>query len=434
MKYLTQLIGKTVVHPSGERLGKVIEVVVTPDDPLPTISALQIKTDDGGTFLPASSIAITFDGRECKLKVPFTQIAPYQIRDDDFSLVRDVLDRQIVDVHDYRVVRVNDITLDTLPDGRLGLLGVDAGMHGLMRRMGLENALRSVSKFLRFAPSEENIIPWIDVESLPRHNAGEPLKLKIAYDKLSKLHPADIADILEQMEPSDRKRVLETLDIETAADALAEADDDVQLSALQHLDEERAADILEEMPADEAADVLGDMAPERRDDLLGRMDADEREDVEDLLPYHDQTAGGLMTNEYVAIKPDFTAQQAIDTLRALEPEAETIYYIYVIDDDEKLLGVLSLRDLIVAKPETPVADFAISKVRSVHVDAGVDEVAHKFERYGLLALPVVDDNGALQGIITIDDTLAELLPDDWRKRSRRSERDREREREREHAK
>ncbi|MDR3710711.1 MAG: CBS domain-containing protein [Capsulimonadaceae bacterium] len=429
MKYLTQLIGRTVVHPDGERLGKIIEVVVTADDPLPTVSAYQIKTEDGGVFLPSSAVDIYFDGRECALKAPFTKIPPYQINDKDSSLVRDVLDRQIVDVHDYRVVRANDIILDTLPDGRLALVGVDAGIHGLARRIGLEGTVRSIGRLFRLSPSDENVIPWNDVESLPRHNAGEPLKLKIPYEKLSKLHPADIAEILTQMEPSDRKQVLESLDVETAADVLAEADDDVQLSALRHLDQERAADILEEMPADEAADVLGDMDPVHRDDLLGRMDADEREDVEELLPYHDSTAGGLMTNEFVAIKPDITAQDAIDTLRNLEPEAETIYYIYVVDADEHLVGVLSLRDLIVAKPDRFVSDFMITKVRTLTVDAGVEEVAKKFEKYGLLAIPVVDADNVLQGIITIDDTLEQLLPADWRKRPSRIERDRDRDRE-----
>ena len=404
-----------------------MELVVTPGDTLPTVSAYQIKTEDGAVFIPASSIDIGFESRDLTLKSPFTKIPPYPIAEGDFSLVRDVLDRQIVDIHDYRVVRVNDILLDALQDGRLALVGVDAGIHGLARRLGFEGAVRSLAKMLRLTPSEENVIPWNDVESLPRHNAGEPLKLKIPYEKLSKLHPVDIAEILTQMEPSDRKQVLESLDVETAADVLAEADDEVQLSALKQLDQERAADILEEMPADEAADVLGDMEPARRDDLLERMDADEREDVEDLLPYHDATAGGMMTNEFVAVLPDITAQDAIDKLRELEPEAETIYYLYVVDADEHLVGVLSLRDLIVAKPERLVSDFMITKLRKVTVDADVEEVAGKFEKYGLLAMPVVDDDGVLQGIITIDDTLEQLLPPDWRKRARRAARDRERE-------
>jgi magnesium transporter len=417
MEYLTQLIGKTVIDTAGERFGKLAEVVVAPAEPLPLVAAYQVRTEDGAVFVPWDALRVGHDMREFELTRPITQIQPYLIREHDFSLVRDVLDKQIVDVHDYRVVRVNDIRLDSLAGGRLVLVGVDPGVHGLVRRLGLEGALSGIGKLLRLAPAAETYIGWNDVDSLPTHNAGEPLKLKVSHEKLAKLHPADIGDILNQLDPAHRKEVLEALDIETAAGALAEADEDVQVSALMHLDEEHAADILEEMPADEAADVLGDMDKAHRDDLLGRMDANDRDNVQELLEYGDKTAGGLMTNEYVAIPEDLTAQQAIDTLRALEPEAETIYYVYVVDHDEHLVGVISLRDLIVAKPETKVVEFMIHNAVSIHVDANVDDVARKFERYKLLALPVIDDDNQLQGIVTIDDTLEQLLPPDWRRRS-----------------
>ena len=416
MEYLTQLIGKTVLDEKGERFGKLAEVVVTPAEPLPVVAAYQVRTEDGAVFVPADALDVKHDAREFALKRPVPQIPPYHIQEHDFSLVRDVLDKQIVDVHDYRVVRVNDIRLEPMRDGRLALLGVDPGVRGLLRRLGLEGAVSGLGRLLHFSTPTVNFIPWNDVESLPTHNAGEPIKLKVSHEKLAKLHPADIGDILNQLTPADRREVLESLDIETAADALAEADDEVQVATLQQMDEERAADILEEMPADEAADVLGDMDRAHREELLGRMEADEREDVQELLEYRDNTAGGLMTNEYVAIQQDYTAQQTIETLRALEPEAETIYYVYVVDQDEHLTGVISLRDLIVAKPDAQVADFMITKVRSVRLDADVEEVAHTFERYKLLALPVVDDENRLQGIITIDDTLEQLLPPDWRRR------------------
>jgi magnesium transporter len=417
MEYLTQLIDKTVVDQSGERFGKLVEVVVTPAEPLPVVAAYQVKTEDGAVFVPWDALRVGTEMREFQLTRPITQIQPYMIGEHDFSLVRDVLDKQIVDVHDYRVVRVNDIRLEPLPDGHIVLLGVDPGVRGVVRRLGWEAALGGISRMLHLTPPPENVIAWNDVESLPTHNAGEPLKLRVSHEKLARLHPADIGDILNQMQPAHRREVLETLDIETAAVALAEADEDVQVAALQHLDEERAADILEEMPADEAADVLGDMDKAHREDLLGRMDANDRDNVEELLEYADETAGGLMTNEYVAIPQDISAQDTIETLRSLEPEAETIYYVYVVDHNEHLVGVISLRDLIVSKPDTPVAEFMIRNVLSIHVDARVDEVARKFERYKLLALPVVDDDNQLQGIITIDDTLEKLLPPDWRRRS-----------------
>ncbi len=419
MHYLTQLLGKTVADADGERFGKVIEVVVSPADPLPLVSAYQVKTEDGAVFVPWDALRPAEDARELTLARPISQIPPYRIADADFSLARDVLDKQIVDVHDYRVVRVNDIRLEPLSNGRLALLGVDPGLHGLLRRLGLENAAQSLGRLLHRPPSSASFISWDDVESLPTHNAGEPLKLKVSHEKLAKLHPADIGDILNQLDPAHRREVLETLDLETAADALAEADDAVQVSALQHMDEERAADILEEMPADEAADVLGDMDRAHREELLGRMEQDDREDVEELLTYHDKTAGGLMTNEYVAIPQDLTAQETIERLRALEPEAETIYYVYVTDLEEHLTGVISLRDLIVAPPTAPVAEFMISAARSLPLDADIEQVAHTFERYKLLALPVVDDENRLQGIITIDDTLEQLLPPDWRRRPAR---------------
>ncbi|HEX5322571.1 MAG TPA: CBS domain-containing protein, partial [Capsulimonadaceae bacterium] len=356
---------------------------------------------------------------------PLSSIQPYMPQEHDFSLVRDVLDKQIVDVHDYRVVRVNDIRLAPMQQGQqLVLVGVDIGLRGIMRRLGLEHTIDSISRIFHFRSAPAHFIPWNDVESLPTHNAGEPIKLKVSHEKLAQLHPADIGNILNQLDPVDRNELLQTLDVETAADALAEAEDKVQVSALKTLDEERAADILEEMPADEAADVLGDLDKARREELLGHMEADEREDVQELLSYKDETAGGMMTNEFVALTEDITAAQTIDYLRNLSPNAETIYYLYVTDADERLTGVISLRDLIVAKAETHISEFMITKVRSVHVNAHIEEVAHQFERYKLLALPVVDDDHRLLGIITVDDTLEQLLPDDWRRRpTKRTERE-----------
>lgn len=419
MKYLTQLLGRTVTHEGGERFGKVAEVVVAPADPLPLVAAYQVKTEDGAVFVPWDALHVLSGSREFALARPILQIQPYQIAEQDFSLARDVLDKQIVDVHDYRVVRVNDVRLQAMPGGRLALMGVDPGARGLLRRLGLDGALQAVGRLLRRPPAPATFIAWNDVESLPTHNGSEPLKLKVSHEKLARLHPADIGDILNQLDPAHRQELLDSLDIETAAEALAEADDEVQVAALQNMDEERAADILEEMPSDEAADVLGDMDAAHRRGLLSRMDVEDRADVEELLEYHDKTAGGLMTNEYVAIDKDMTAQQTIEHLRALEPETETIYYLYVVDSRERLAGVISLRDLLIARPEAPVAEFMIKKVRSVRLDADVEEVAHTFERYKLLALPVVDDDGALQGIITIDDTLEQLLPPDWRRRPAR---------------
>ncbi len=420
VEYLSQLISRPVVNAAGELLGRISEVIVSPAEPYPIVAAIQVRTEDGALFLPYSELSMDSSDRSFKLRDSLAKVRPYMPQPEDFSLCRDVLDKQIVDVHDYRVVRVNDIRLVALPGkNQLALLGVDIGLSGIMRRLGIEPAMNSLQKLFGKKADDSQFIRWDDVGSLPEHNAGEPLRLKFSRDKLSQLHPADIGDILNQLDPAERNDVLSQLDVETAADALAEAEDDVQIKTLQTLDEERAADILEEMPADEAADVLGDLDKARRDELLEHMDQEEREDVTELLSYGDESAGGMMTNEFVAIAEHLSAAETIEHIREKQPDAETIYYIYVVDDDEHLTGIISLRDLIVAQPQTIVSEFMIRKVVSVQVDAGLQEIAHQFERYKLLAIPVIDHEQRLAGIITVNDTLEQILPDNWRKRPTR---------------
>ena len=395
-------------------------MIVSAAEPYPLARAVQVRTEDGALFLPWSELKPSPDGRALQVRSKLSDVQTYMPQPSDFSLVRDVLDKQIVDVHEYRVVRVNDIRLAEIPGtGELALLGVDIGLGGLARRMGLEGAIAGIQRLFGKGTAMSQFIAWDDVGSIPAHNAGEPIRLKFSHEKIGKLHPADIGEILNQLDPRERNDILEDLDVETAAEALAEAEEDVQVQALKTLDEERAADILEEMPADEAADVLGDLDAARREELLGHMEQEEREDVTELLSYEDETAGGMMTNEFVAITQDISAAETIEQIRSLSPDAETIYYIYVTDVDEHLTGVISLRDLIVAEPSARIADFMIRKVVSVRVDARLQEVAHQFERYKLLALPVTDHADKLVGIITVDDTLEKVLPDNWRKRPTR---------------
>ena len=389
--------------------------------------SISIGGGAGISFAVISAVVVRLGGRQTRtvawkcfaydvetehfsLAVPVDRVEDYELREHDILLAHNVMDKQIVDVHNYRVVRVNDVRLEP-SGGKLYLVGVDTGTRGLLRRMGLMHLSDKLARIIKVKPGSK-VIAWHDVEAFER-GVGR-LKLRVSAARLSALHPADIARIVNELDPDQRTDVIETLDVETAADVLVEADPEVQASIVENLEDELAADILEEMEPDEAADVLGDISAERREDILEEME--EAEDVKELLAYDDKTAGGLMTTEYVAISKDLTAQQTIDKIRELEPEAETIYYIYVIDSAEHLVGVISLRDLIVAKPDTPVEEFMIEKVIHVHTDATVEEVAQALSDYNLLAVPVVNDENELQGIVTVDDALEEVLPEDWRRR------------------
>jgi Mg/Co/Ni transporter MgtE len=316
-----------------------------------------------------------------------------------------------VDVEGRKIVRVNDIQLAPV-DGRLRLVAVDVGLAGILRRLGLAGPGERLARALHL--EAENYIEWEDVD--PVESSVSSLKLRVPHEALGTLHPADVAHIVEQLAPRDRAGILAALDDERAADVLEELAADDQVDILEALEPEKAADILEEMGPDEAADLVADLSEERQEQLLGLMEPDEASDVRELLAYGEETAGGLMTTDFITVTPEMTAEQVIERLRDLHPDADQVYYLYVTDDDGVLVGTITLRGLIVAVPETAVRDFMRSDPISVSVDLDAEEVGAAIARYNLLALPVVDAEGRMQGIVTVDDALERALGEGWRKR------------------
>ncbi|HWF56921.1 MAG TPA: CBS domain-containing protein [Candidatus Dormibacteraeota bacterium] len=415
MIFLSDFLRADVVDIDQRTVGSVRDVIVRMDEPYPVVTAVAIR---GRTKeLPAAidwGAVRAGEGGELSLNVPTSGLQLYPLAGEEIWLARDILDKQIVDTDGRRVVRVNDLQLQE-QDGKLLMVGVDIGARGLLRRLGVERLGRRVTHLVgRDFP--QRLISWDAVD--PVRSDERSMRLRISHKKLSKMHPADIAEIVGQLGGRDRAAIFASLDDEIAADVVEESSDEVQAQILARLDDERAADILEAMEPDEAADLLGDLPEERREQLIAKMEADGAEDVEELLGYEDDTAGGLMTTEFVAVPVTLTAQQTIDRLRELEPDAESIYYIYVVDEDERLLGVLSLRDLIVAPPQAPIADIMIKRVVAVPLDARPEDVAAVIAKYNLLAVPVVDDEDRMQGIVTIDDAMDEVMPAGVRRRAR----------------
>ncbi len=414
MIFLSDFLRADVVDVHQKTVGSVRDLIVRIQEPYPVVTAVVLRPRGGAPESIAWTSVRAWDDRELSLNVPAAALTVYPNAETELWLARDVLDKQIVDTDGRRVVRVNDLQLQEA-DAQLLLVGVDIGARGLMRRLGVEQIGR---RFRRLTGSDfpQRIVSWDAVD--PVQSDERSVRLRISHQKLSKMHPADIAEIVGQLGGRDRAAIFESLDDETAADTLEESTEEVQAQILARLSDERAADILEAMSPDEAADLLADLPEERREQLIAKMEADEAEDVEELLTYEEDTAGGLMTTEFVAIPVSLTAAQTIDRLRELEPEAESIYYVYVVDDDEKLLGVLSLRDLIVAKPETRIADIMIKRVIAVPLDARPEDVAAVIAKYNLLAVPVVDDDDRIQGIVTIDDAMDEVMPAGLKRRAR----------------
>ena len=409
--YQSQVIGRPVLDVEGEPIGTVADLIVAVGDRYPPVTGLVVSTDRRRIFVPWSSVAV-LDETGARLRSRTIDIGKFQQRPNEILMSADLMDKQIVDIDGRKVVRVNDLRLDAV-DGKVLLVAVDVGAAGLLRRLGVEGAFRIIARNLRL-PLPERYIDWEDVD--PVETSISSVKLRVPHAGLAELHPADLATIIDQLAPRDRAGVLASLDDEAAADAIEEMEPDTQVEVLEDLEPGRAADILEEMSPDDAADLVADLSDETRQEILALMEHDEAAEVRELLAFPEDTAGGMMTTEFVAVPAHLTAEETINRLRELEPDAETIYYVYVTDDDGRLVGVLSLRDLIVARPEVRIADVMIPEPVAVGVLADENEVAEVVAHYNLLAVPVVDAEGRLEGIVTVDDAMDSILPDAWRKR------------------
>lgn len=411
MPFVSELMGRKVTDIDGNTLGTLVEIIATQKNiPIPKIVAIKIKKNSGTMLIPAGDVAALF-APIIPLNRHQDELVEYCIQDDDLELVEDVLDKQIIDTNGVRVVRVNDLEI-TRVNGEFYVSNVDIGGAGLLRRLGFRRSSTSVAdKAVGALPS--GMISWEDVELISH---DEPMQLKVPSDKLSVLHPADLAEILSDLNRQEGSKLLESLDDETLADTLEEVEPDFQASLVEQLPNERIADVLEEMSPDEAADLLAELPEDRSEQLLNLMEKDEAEDVRKLLTFPEESAGGIMNTEFVTLPVDLTAGQAITRIRETANEAETIYYIYVTDEAEHLLGVFSLRQLVLANPKQHIKDFMETHLITVDIADDQNRCAQIISKYNLLAVPVVDKNNVIHGIVTADDALDKIIPTAWKKR------------------
>jgi magnesium transporter len=410
--YLSQILGKPVWDAQGQRIGRCVDVLVTGlETGFPSLRAIAVGDGKEPRLIAADAIAWL----QPSIILSTSDPPPYQPQGDELWLARGVLDRQIVDTDGRRLVRVNDLQLARAhPGGPYCLAGADVGTLGLLRRLGVENPAMTLFKALKRQPPEA-IIPWSDVAPL---QAEEPLRLRVSRDRISELHPADIAAIVSELDRPMGQALLHTLDTETIADTMEEMEPGLQASMLNTLAPERAADVLEEMGPDEAADLLADVHPAQRDKLLDLMEDEDATHVEKLLTYPETTAGGIMTTEYVTITDGLTVGQALEHLRqsSAAQHDEALYYIYVLDTAQKLKGVVGLRELVLASPDAPVQDIMESDLVTVDPQQPQNEVGQLVAKYNLLAIPVVDQDNVMHGIVTVDDAIDALIPAAWKKR------------------
>lgn len=407
---LTELLGATVYDPSGAA-GRVREMALAPQEDRSHIASIIVKTKSGNRVLPLASVVSINGG--IRATTAAGEWSAVNGTEGLFLLDRDLLDQQVIDVNGRKVVRVNDVDLELDssdgPNGThsvLRVLSVDVGARGAIRRLLRGLAPRAAMHAL-LGKIPPRSIPWKFVDVIETDPARR-VKLKISHQGLAKLHPADIADIVEELAPDERQAVFQTLDEETAAEALEEVEPKVQKAIVESLDSERAADIVEEMDPDAAADLLGDLSEDRTEQILVQMEPQAQQDVVELLEHKEETAAGRMTTDFLALPVSATVQNAIDSLREFEGGVEVVGTIYLVDSQGTLVGSVPLARIVLATPSTPMLSLHQEPLVYAHEGASENEVAELFDKYNLQNLPVIDEHNKLTGVITSDDVISML--------------------------
>jgi magnesium transporter len=411
---VSALMGTAVVDAHGSAFGHVREFAVVPSVDASHVYGMVLKLasakrGDRPSLVPVTELQLTAAGH-----MQLRETAnPTTLSDDETYLLleRDLLDQQIIDIHGHKVVRVNDVDLEweahEEADAELTLriCEVEVGLRGAVRRLLKGLPANSVDRVAsRFGAS---VIPWDFVDLIDRDPARR-VRLKIEQDRLSQMHPSDIADILEDLAPAERHALFLSLDEEVAAEALEEVDPKMQQSLIEALDSEQIAGIVEEMDPGAAADLLSELSDERSDAILEEMDPEERQEVEDLLEFSGTSAAGRMTTEYVALPAAAVVRQGIDALREFEGDIETITDVYLLDEEERIVALIPLVQLLLATAESPLADLPHGHLVTCDVDANGKKVAELFDKYNLRALPVLDHEKRLVGVIHAEQVIALL--------------------------
>jgi len=404
--FLTELLGLKVYDIKNRRLGVIKDAVIVPLVHASRVDRFLLSGGWAWLMVRHDQVrSISLDGIYLKDE----QLTPYHSDEYMLRLVRDLLDQQIIDGQGRKVVRVTDVTftINHEPDNDvINISDVDIGLRSMFRRLAQGAVPRRLVRRL------QTVIPPHSIRwehcSIIEADPQRRLRLNISNKILERMHPADVADIVEDLSPDDREAIMETMDSEVAAEALSEMEPDVQASILESLETEKAAEIVEEMSPHEAADVLAELEETTSEEILEEMEHEPKAEVEELLEYHESSAGGFMNTEFVALPEGATVEDAIAALKTQEEVLEGLNTLFLVDESEHLKAAVPLARLFTASGATPLKDLTAEPLIHVDVNEKQDRITETFDKYNLLTLPVLDESGKLAGVITADEVISLL--------------------------
>jgi magnesium transporter len=417
--FFSDILNRRVVNSEGKIIGKVVDLRVALGELFPPVVSIRIRQKKKGYLVSFPwEMVESINGRVISLKPeaenqisekPSEMLNHTKTKGEEILLRDEILDKQVVDTYGAKVERVNDLHL-LLADGQLRLVHVDFGVRGIFRRLGWVKYVDVFTNWLFAYQIPNKLLSWKYIQPLSHDPYKQALKLNVTHRTLSEIHPSDLADILEDLDRHRRSYVFDALDVEAQADALEEVDDETRVSLIENLSEERASDIIEEMEPDEAADLLQDLSEEKKRDLIEGLEDDKREELEELLTFEEGTAGSIMTPNYIYCLQTDNVGKALEVFRGSDKPLDSVSYIYVTDDKEKLLGLITLRDLILRPTDQTISSFMKKDIIKLKVDDSVKTAAEIFKKYKFLTIPVVDENEVMKGIVTLIDGVEAIFP------------------------
>jgi len=410
--FFSELLGRSILDESGRSIGRLLDLAVVLDELFPNVEriVLKAKRKRGYCELDWKYVA-RLDGHTLVITPEAAKnLRPLSVIPAQVLLRDEILDKQVVDTFGSKIERANDLHF-LINKGELRLVHVDFGFRGILRRLGWTKVVDAITQWLFSYKLPTKMVSWKYIQPLAADPEKKRLKLNVTLRKLGDLNPADLADILEELDRHKRAQVFNALDVEIQADTLEELKPEYQKLIIGTLSEEQASDVIEEMAPDEAADLLQDLPRETQAEIIENVEPGARQEIVELLHFPEGSAGGLMTSRYLYIGPDATVEGVLDNFRHYHDSVDTSYYTYVLDAEDRLLGAVSLRDLLVNPPESRVGDIMNKHLVTVKVKDSKKKVATLFMKYNFLALPVVDKKGTLAGIITLKDAIESSLPE-----------------------
>lgn len=407
----SSILNKKVYDEFGDVLGTLRDIYVTTEDGYPRVIGYKLKK--GGVTFHYEFRYIEFVHKDGKFKIKTRGSKEILPMTYSYLLSENLLDKKIVDINGKQVVRVNDLRIAKIA-GEYRVIGVETGSLARYRRLKISGIIKFFYKIMR-KNLEDKVLRWDDVESLEM--VDNNLKLAVPYKKLSTLHPADLADILENLDTNSRKQVLESLDEDLAADTLEEIDSEYKGTIIKELSDSKTVEVLENMPNDEIADLLDDLDEEEREKILVNLEKEDADEVKELLQYEDETVGSIMSKEFISVNLNITVGDAIEILKEMKPDEDVIYYIYITDEKEHIQGVVPLRDLIINDNEAKLREIMDETVSHVKHDDKINEAIEAAAKYDLNSVPVVDEEEKLVGVVIIHDLVDEFLYPLWKKKN-----------------